>query len=202
MANQLSANNIRTLERLGVAQKFLNLHTKVKITRNIKEYKNLMEQIENHKKAIKTSYKLVQTALRKMMHKHLSPVYPGFPDPSYRFKNIGFPSPFAGQLIQPNNIRRQIANSKIENENVQMFVHHYNRHKNLTRNMPRIGQELLALSRKLIQNSGQIVPQNNAAILQKANNLFYNINVNRGRRLRNRAARAHMTKKLRTGNFL
>ena len=190
MANQLSANNIQKLQRLGIPEKLFNLHKTVKLTRNIKQYKDLMERIENHKRAMKLSYKLMYTALRKMMEKHQAPRYPGYPDPSFRYQRIGFPGPFQhGPVeISPNNVRRLITTP--QNQNVEMFVNHYNKHKKLSANIQRLGQELLVLSRQLIRNAGHNVPHNNAGVLQRANNLFYEINVNRGRKLRNRVARA------------
>lgn len=198
MANQLSEANVQRLRNLGINRKLLGLYSKVQVDaaiRSIHEYKRLRSLMENKIKRRINALEMMQTALRKMKANHNAPRSETDTRPTRKYALIGFgPGPLNARLIRQEINRR--GREFTRNQNVEMFIRHFNAHQELTADIERITQELRNASQNLLRKIGSNIPQNNAALFRTAKNAVKNIELNKGRLVRNAFASAYHTGKL------
>ena len=170
--------NVQRLKNLGVANVFLNLYGNVGYKRAMRQFENLTDRIEKVTQNMKKSHNLMNTALRRMQRRG-------------KYAPIGVTAGY-----NPNAVRRKINLVQFpKNEDIEMFVQHYNAKQKTFENMQKLERERRNVARQFLRHIGQRVPQNNfAGLIPMTNNLIKEIKVNKGRTIRNALAHHYHTK--------
>jgi len=179
--------NVQRLRNLGVANVFLNLHGNVGLKRAMRTFENLTDRIEKHTQNMKKSHTLMNTALRRMQRTRI----PGNPHVS-KYAPIGV----GGNYPNPIVVRRMINRVQFpKNQDIEMFVRHYNAKHKTFENIQRLERERSNAARQFLRHMGQRIPQHNfAALIPMTKNLIQEIKLTSGRTIRNALARHYHTK--------
>jgi len=176
--------NVQRLRNLRVANVFLNLHGSVGYKRAMRTFENLTDRIEQHNRNVKKSHNLMHTVLRRMHRTRTE-------DPRVRkYAPIGVGANYPNPVV----VRRMINRVQFpKNQDIEMFVRHYNAKQKGFENIRRLEQERLNAARQFLRHMGQNVPRNNQNLFRVAKHLIEEVKMTSGRTIRNALARHYHT---------